>query len=120
MVQGEGLWVNPVWVLPGAPLRPELCGPHPDARSCPQLMGAVPKARLHGEDGQDREDGHAVPLSRAFTFSPLCRKDPQAPLPSGRWAHGSSVHRGLRLLMHLKPLLGFGQNDFTVVTFKQD
>lgn len=45
MVQGEGLWVNPVWALPGAPLRPELCGPHPDGRSCPQRMGAVPKGQ---------------------------------------------------------------------------
>lgn len=85
MVQGEGLWVNPVWALPGAPLRPELCGPHPDARSCPQLMGAVPKARLHGEDGQDREDRQAVPLSRTFTFSrlsfPSVQKGPPGSAP---------------------------------------
>lgn len=99
--------------------------PPPMPGPVPQLMGAVPKARLHGEDGQDREDGQAVTLVKGLYILkpqfPLCaERTPRlrSPLATGPTGARSTEVGGY--LMRLKPLLGFGQNDFTVVTFKQD
>lgn len=79
MVQGEGLWINPVWALPGALLRPGSCGPSLMPVPVPSLMGAVPKSGLRGENRQDRQDG------QAFTFSslsfPFVQKGPPGSAP---------------------------------------